>query len=197
MKSLRIACSITLILLLGGCFGGHPHPVSTYTPPPISQQPSDAPILHGDNLTVRVSGVNTEINEQVVVNEFGTITMPYIKEVKAEGLTPGVLAQNIEKAYLEGGYFTKLSVSIIPGQRDLYIRGEVRLPGRVPWSPGLTVVQAVSLAGGFTDYANRESVEVRRKEGVIVVNFKEAERDQSKDVAVLPRDDINVGRTLF
>jgi len=183
------------MLILTGCAHG-PRATTTYTRP-AEGQPSEAAIMHGDTLTVRITGVNTEINENQVVNEFGTITLPYIKEVKAEGFTPGVLAQTIEKAYLEGGYFTKLSVSITPGQRDLYIRGEVRLPGRLPWSPGLTVVQAVSLAGGFTDYANRQSVEVRRKDGMIVVNFKDAELDPTKDIPVFPRDDINVGRTLF
>ncbi len=158
---------------------------------------SDAAIRQGDSISVRISGINPEITQVEEVNEFGTIMLPYIKEVKAEGLTPGVLAKKIERAYIDGGYYTKLSVSIIPGPRDLYVRGEVRIPGRVPWVSGLTVVKAISLAGGFSDYANRADIEIRRRDTIIKLNYREAEKDPMKDIEVYPRDDIKVGRTIF
>ncbi|NUN93317.1 MAG: polysaccharide biosynthesis/export family protein [Verrucomicrobiae bacterium] len=190
-----------LVAFLCGC-------ASTKEPAPTRRNPdllkpggggvdSEAAIRQGDSISVRITGIVPEINQVEEVNEFGTITLPYIKEVKAEGLTPGVLAKKIERAYMDGGYFKKLSVSIIPGPRDLYVRGEVRIPGRVPWTPGLTVVKAISLAGGFSDYADKTNVEVRRRDNIIKVNYKDAEKDPLQDIEVYPRDDVKVGRTLF
>ena len=57
--------------------------------------------------------------------------------------------------------------------------------------------RAISLAGGFSDYADRSKVEIRRRDTIIPVNYKESEKDPSKDVEVYPRDEIKVGRTLF
>ncbi len=158
---------------------------------------SDAAIRQGDSISIRITGITPEINQVEEVNEFGTIMLPYIKDVKAEGLTPGVLSKKIERAYIDGGYYNKLSVSIMPGPRDLYVRGEVRMPGRIAWTTGLTVVKAISLAGGFSDYANRADIEIRRRDTVIKLNYREAEKDPLKDIEVYPRDDIKVGRTIF
>ncbi|MCC7518141.1 MAG: polysaccharide biosynthesis/export family protein [Verrucomicrobiae bacterium] len=195
---------IVAVLALGaGCFS-----TSTKGPAPTRRNPdllkpggtgvdSEAAIRQGDSISIRITGIVPEINQVEEVNEFGTVTLPYIKEIKAEGLTPGVLAKKIERAYIDGGYYTKLSVSVIPGPRDLYVRGEVRNPGRVPWTPGLTVVKVISLAGGFGDYADKTRVEIRRRDTIININYKEAEKDPLQDVEVYPRDDVKVGRTLF
>ncbi len=196
MTRLSFLAPILSVVVLVGCASTSSNSPQTKIPPP-NVGVSDAAIVPGDIIEVRITGINNPIDQQEVVNEFGTITMPYIKEVKAAGYTPGVLAQNIEKAYIDGGYYTKLSVSVIPGQREFYTRGEVRLAGRLPWTPGLTVVQAISLAGGFSDYANRSDIEIRRKDQVIKVDFKEAEKDPSKNVEIFPRDDISVKRALF
>jgi polysaccharide biosynthesis/export protein VpsN len=156
-------------------------------------------IRQGDLLTIRLSGITPPSEQQETVNEFGTISgLPFIKEVKAEGLTPGVLAKKIERSYLDGGYYNKISVSVTPGPRLVYVYGEVRIPGKeVLWSQGLTVVKAISLAGGFTDYADRTNLEIQRRDSIIRVNFKDAEHDPAKDVEVYPRDNIRVGRALF
>lgn len=193
---------VAVALSLCGCFttksaGPAPRRSNPDLLKPGGTVDSEAAIRQGDTISVRVTGVTPEINQVEEINEFGTITLPYIKDVKAEGLTPGVLARKIERAYIDGGYFTKLSVSVIPGPRDLYVRGEVRSPGRVPWTTGLTLVKAISLAGGFSDYADKTNVEIRRRDSLIKVNFKDAEKDPQLDVEVYPRDDVKVGRTIF
>ena len=162
MRKFFAMVGVSLALSLCGCF-------TTKATGPAPRRPdllkaggsgvdTEAAIRQGDSVSIRITGVSPEINQVEEVNEFGTITLPFIKEVKADGLTPGVLAKKIERTYIDGGYFNKLSVSVILGPRDLYVRGEVRAPGRVPWTPGLTVVKAVSLAGGFSDYADKTNV---------------------------------------
>ncbi len=204
MRSFFAMLGFAVALSLCGCFT-----TQSTGPAPTRRNPdllksggtgdvdSEASIRQGDTISLRITGISPEINQVEEVNEFGTITLPYIKEVKAEGLTPGVLAKKIERTYIDGGYYTKLSVSVIPGPRDLYVRGEVRSPGRVPWTSGLTVVKAISLAGGFSDYADKTNVEIRRRDNLLKVNYKEAEKDSNKDIEVYPRDDVKVGRTIF
>ena len=143
-------------LLLSGCGGGSSRPITNKTE--IEQQSSngktgavEATIYKGDSLYVKISGINPEINQQEEVNEFGTIMLPYIKEVRAEGLTPGILARKIERTYIDRGYYTKLSVSVTPGAREFYANGELRIPGKLLWSPGLTLTRAISLAGSFSE----------------------------------------------
>lgn len=204
MRSFVAMIGVAVALSLCGCFFNRSSgPAPTRRNPDLLKPggtgnvDSEAAIRQGDTISLRITGITPEINQVEEINEFGTMTLPYIKEVKAEGLTPGVLAKKIERAYIDGGYYTKLSVSIIPGPRDLYVRGEVRVPGRVPWTSGLTVVKAISLAGGFSDYADKTNVEIRRRDNIIKINYKEAEKDPNKDVEVYPRDDVKVGRTIF
>ena len=59
------------------------------------------------------------------------------------------------------------------------------------------MVKVVSLAGGFSDYADRTNIEIRRRDTIIKVNYKEAEKDSNQDIEVYPRDDVKVGRTIF
>lgn len=202
-KFLKFAfCIVCAAIFVVGCSGpsGQTNlpPASTTTTPGITPQAvDDAAIQKGDTLIVRITGITPEIQQPEEVNEFGMISLPFINNIKAEGLTPGVLQRKIERAYLDGGYYTKLSVSVTPGPRVLYVHGEVRMPGKVTWTSGLTVGKAISLAGGYTDYASRSHIEVTRKGTTFSVNLKAAEDDPSKDVPVYPRDDIKVNRSFL
>jgi polysaccharide biosynthesis/export protein VpsN len=170
----------------------------TVNPNPLASPMDQEAIQRGDTLTVRITGITPEIVQpELQVNEMGMISLPFINNVKAEGLTIGVLQKKIERAYLDGGYYTKLSVSVTPGLRVLYVHGEVKMPGKVIWTSGLTVGKAISLAGGYTDYAGRSHIEVTRKGSTFSVNLKAAEEDPSKDVPVYPRDDIKVNRSFL
>ena len=205
MKNIyRVFWFFGAVFLVAGCAGRAPSPVrksadlyKTDSTHAVGAVDTDAGICKGDSVTIRITGITPEISQQEEVNEFGMITLPYIKEVKAEGSTPGVLARKIERAYIDGGYYTRLSISVTPGPRELYVRGEVRGAGRISWTMGLTVMKAIALAGGFSDYANRSDIQIHRRDQVIKVNGKEAEKDPQKDIEVYPRDDIKVGRTLL
>jgi polysaccharide biosynthesis/export protein VpsN len=200
-KFLKFAASVLCAaIFLMGCSTSEPNRPVTSFPSSGGVSPQvvdDAAIQKGDTLIIRITGITPEIQQPEEVNEFGMISLPFINNVKAEGLTPGILQKKIERAYLDGGYYTKLSVSVTPGPRVLYVHGEVRMPGKVTWTSGLTVGKAISLAGGYTDYAGRSNIEVTRKGSTFSVNLKAAEDDPSKDVLVYPRDDIKVNRSFL
>jgi polysaccharide export outer membrane protein len=109
--------------------------------------------------------------------------------VQAAGLTPAQLAQAITtglKKYVTSPQVTVI-VTTINSQR-VYIIGEVIRPGAFPMLPGMTVVQALSSAGGFTQFAKTKSIFIRRME-----NGKEAKYQFNyKDVisGKRPEEDI-------
>ena len=89
------------------------------------------------------------------------------------------------------------------GERDLfYIRGEVTRPGPYQFESGLTILRAISYAGGFTQFANRKQVDILRSgtDGVqkkLTVNLKAIEEGKKQDLPLLPGDSVIVPRRIF
>lgn len=105
-----------------------------------------------------------ELTRQVPVRPDGKISLPLLNDVQAAGLTPTKLADEISdglKKYITDPQVTVI-VSAINSQR-VYILGEVTRAGAYPLLPGMTVLQALSSAGGFTEFANSKKIYVLRQ----------------------------------
>ncbi|HEX5425998.1 MAG TPA: polysaccharide biosynthesis/export family protein [Candidatus Acidoferrales bacterium] len=105
-----------------------------------------------------------ELTRQVPVRPDGKISLPLLNDVQAAGLTPTKLADEISdgrKQYITDPQVTVI-VSAIHSQR-VYILGEVTRAGAYPLLPGMTVLQALSSAGGFTEFANSKKIYVLRQ----------------------------------
>ncbi|MGA7960369.1 MAG: polysaccharide biosynthesis/export family protein, partial [Candidatus Acidiferrales bacterium] len=105
-------------------------------------------------------------------------SLPLLNDVQAAGLTPDQLATKVTeelKKYVTNPQVTVI-VTAINSQR-VYILGEVTRPGAFPLLPGMTVLQALSSAGGFTQFAKVKSIFVRRlqdgKESKYLFNYKD------------------------
>src|SRR6202789_2790815 len=95
-----------------------------------------------------------ELTRVVPVRPDGKISMPLLNDVQAAGLTPTQLAAELTtglKRFVADPQVTVI-VSQINSQR-VYILGEANRPGAFPLLPGMTVLQAISSAGGFTQFA--------------------------------------------
>ncbi len=94
------------------------------------------------------------------VSDRGTISYPFLGELKVIGLTPGKLESGITNM-LKGDYLInpKVSVDIIE-YRQFYVNGEVEDPGGFPFQPGVTVRKAISIAGGFKERASKEKINI-------------------------------------
>jgi len=106
-----------------------------------------------------------ELTRQVPVRPDGKISLPLLNDVQAAGLTPTKLADEIGdglKKYITDPQVTVI-VSAINSQR-VYILGEVTRAGAYPLLPGMTVLQALSSAGGFTEFANSKKIYVLRQD---------------------------------
>ena len=105
-----------------------------------------------------------ELTRVVPVRPDGKISMPLLNDVQAAGLTPMTLAANITtslKKFVSDPQVT-IVVTQINSQR-IYILGEVARPGAFPLLPGMTMLEGLSSAGGFTQFANTKKIYLLRK----------------------------------
>jgi polysaccharide export outer membrane protein len=119
-----------------------------------------------------------DVSRVVPVRPDGKISLPLLNDVQAAGLTPAQLATQLTenlKKYVTNPQVTVI-VTVINSQR-VYILGEVTRPGAFPLIPGMSVLQALSSAGGFTQFAKVKSIFVRRlengKEAKYPFNYRE------------------------
>ncbi len=115
---------------------------------------------------------DAELTETVPVRPDGKISMPLINDIQAAGLTPAELRDHITEALKK--YVTDPVVTVIVTQinsQRIYITGEVTHPGAFPLVPGMTILQALSSAGGFTNFANTKKIYMFRMENGKRVDF--------------------------
>jgi polysaccharide biosynthesis/export protein len=106
-----------------------------------------------------------ELTRVVPVRPDGRISLPLLNDIQAAGLTPGQLAAQITEGLKK--FVTNPQVTVIVTQinsQRVYILGEAARPGAYPLLPGMTVLQALSSAGGFNMFANMKKIYVLRQE---------------------------------
>jgi len=125
--------------------------------------------------------------------------MPHIGRIKASGLTQDELQLAIEKSYRDNEIYTRptITVSVPMQSRFVNVGGEVRMPQRVSYTTDLTVLSAISAAGGFTEFASQGKVRLLRGNTVTVIDIRRVRKDPSQDVRLQPGDSIEVVRSLF
>ena len=158
---------------------------------------SAAQLRPGDTLTITLSGIPDPGNHQVQVDESGKISLPFLGTLTAAGLSTGELSEAIRQSYLDRKFYTSISVSATVTERYVYIGGEVQRPGRIPWSPDLTLAKAVQSAGGFTLYAKESKVTLTRDRQAYDFDVRLAQRQPNEDPLLFPGDSIQVPRSAF
>jgi len=143
--------------VLGGC--------NTYKPAPKAfQQATIQPYAldSGDRLRITVFDQPSMTNSYTV-DQAGYIAFPLVGQVPARGRTLQQLSGQLASK-LRQGYLRDPDVTIdVDRYRSIFVMGEVGQPGQYAYVPGLTVQNAIAVAGGFTSRANQASVDVTRK----------------------------------
>src|SRR6266849_7572387 len=164
-----------LIFLFAACLCS---PASAQTP-----ELSSYKLGSGDMISVRVLGEDDLKRERVRLSDAGTLSFPVLGEIKVKGMTVGGLEEYITKG-LKGRYLLNPKVTVaIEEYRNFYVNGMVEKPGGYPFSPGLTVRKAISLAGGFRERASREKLNVIRDD-----DPSQTARRVDLNAAILPGD---------
>ena len=105
-----------------------------------------------------------ELSLSIIVRPDGMISLPLIGEVRADGRTPTELKEEIEERLKE--FKQEPIVSIIvreSNSKSIYITGEIARPGKYPLRSDTTITQAIALAGGFSQWADKDKIIVIRK----------------------------------
>lgn len=107
-----------------------------------------------------------ELNRQVLVQPDGSISFPLVGQIMAEGRTAGELEAEIGEQLERFIPQAVATVELLEVRGNkIFVMGEVLRPGEYQMSGPLTVVQAISLAGGFNQFAARDRIRVLRDEG--------------------------------
>ena len=108
---------------------------------------------------------NKELSSNYSVRPDGFISMPLIGEVHAAGKTPEQLGIEVQDLLAKGGYLRNPNVTVqvvAVNSRKYYINGEVNRTGAFPLVVPTTVLEALSQAGGFHDFANKKNIKILR-----------------------------------
>jgi polysaccharide export outer membrane protein len=144
----------------------------------------------GDKIKVTVFG-HEDLSGEFELDATGSVALPLIQAVPAGGLTPGELTKEIASR-LEPEYLRNPRVSVeVLTYRPFYIYGEVMRPGSYPYVNGMTVYNAIALAGGFSYRARTSTVRLRRAEG------DKSALDVPLETVVRPGDVIEVRERFF
>ncbi len=145
----------------------------------------------GDQVKIVVFGEG-DLSIESRLSDAGTISFPFIGEIKAKGLAVGELESMIAQK-LEGEYLVNPRVNVtITEYRKFFVYGEVNSPGGFTFEPGLSLEKAIALAGGFSTRASKKRVDVTREVHGIkeTISLVPAE-------SVLPGDIVNVRESFF
>jgi polysaccharide export outer membrane protein len=188
---------LALSLLAAGC-GGAPKKVDLPAPIEITTMGV------GDVFELHIVGED-KLPTSFTVARDGTADLPYIKRVKVEGLEPQQVAEVVRAKLIEDQILTDPSVSVSIKEynsKRIVVLGEVQKPGSLPLEPGMTLLRAISMAGGFNAMANKDKVIVRRKlEGgsvrAVTISVQDIMDNAVPDVPLQSGDSINVEQRVF
>lgn len=168
---------------------------------PFSAAVSRADLAVGDTVKITLRGVPADeqqkVNGDYRIGDSGTIRLPMIDSpVAARGLSGDQLARAAEKAYRDAGVYEKPAIELevktggeaSGDQTVVYLGGQVRKPGAVPFVKGMTLLQALKTAGDRNEFGGRNII-LTRKGKAKHLDFR---KQEDKNTAIEPGDVITV-----
>jgi len=173
---------------------------ATEVPPPATDDTTLGP---GDVFSVRVYGEDAMTGSHQVAPD-GTINFPLLGAIEVSGLEPTQVAKKIQTELRERDLLRNPHVSVYVeaySSKLVSVVGAVANPGTFPLEPGMTVVQAISMAGGFSSLADRDGTVVTRHVGDEIIRYRvpvaRVTKGQAEDIEVAAGDIIFVPERLF
>jgi polysaccharide export outer membrane protein len=174
------------VSVLAGC-----SPMASMQPLPPS---ASGPIAlgPGDELRINAYGLDS-FSSNYVVSDRGTISLPLIGELAAAGHTADEVERAIATSLAEKRILVNPVVNVQVNQyRPFFVVGEVKNPGEYPFRPGTSVLNAISMAGGYTFRARTSKVAITRRLGERSVTAT-----ASETAFIQPGDTIRVYESWF
>jgi polysaccharide export outer membrane protein len=196
-RELLVGATSLWVLTLG-C-GGSNENVRLNLPAPTEKSTAGA----GDVFIMEIVGEKDLPREYQVASD-GSVDLPYLHTVAVAGLEPQEIARLVRKLLIEKGILSDPSVVVQIKEynsRKVTILGQVAKPGTFPFTPGLTLIQALSQAGGLTGIANLDKVNLTRRTDsgsrTVVISIGTIMEGRSADIPLQSGDRIFVHERLF
>ena len=194
---------VALLALFGADVGMSQIVAGEAVPLTISEIPTEENEFEpGKALRITIKGVPAEekikIDEDYPVSKEGMVNLPYVGKINAAGKTTEQLARDIEKAYVDAKIFIDPTVearlSGHGGIPAIHIGGEVRRPGPIRFTEGMTLWKAIQAAGGSTEFGSLKRVKLYRDGKQIVYDMQQKE---NRSVTLKLKDTIEVPQRNF
>lgn len=144
------------------------------TAPATSAVDNDTYVLGADDVIIVRVWREQDLSGPHTIRPDGKITMPLIKEIQAAGLTPNKVADAITAALSKFINSPDVAVSVEEVRsRRYFVDGEINRPGAYPLATPTTIFEAITLAGGFREFANKKHIIVLRGDKRIKFNWNE------------------------
>lgn len=181
--TLPVLC-ITAVLLVSGVLPA----LAQEERPALKKKPAVDYLLGPGDLVKVVVWKNEELSDTYRVRPDGKFSMPLAGDILAEGSTTDVVSMQVEqklKLFIESPYVSTIVVEAASNR--VYVLGEVQKPGVYAIDGSLTVLQALALAGGFTEFASKDRMVLVRGSGEMQRNMPLS----YSDILKTPGDDQN------
>ncbi|MEZ4468544.1 MAG: polysaccharide biosynthesis/export family protein [bacterium] len=187
---------VLVVALLAGC-GPRVGPGSLPPVPDLAKVQAGAALGPGDVVEIRVYQ-EKELSGLYRLSSDGTFRFPLVGEVNAEGMSPGQLSE-VLVGKLRDGFLRDPQVSVLVKEfnsKKIFVLGMVAKPGTFPFEDEMTIVQAVTLAGGLTPLAEKNGIVLTRtvegQERKFVVPFEQIGLGRAPNVVLEPGDIVFV-----
>jgi polysaccharide biosynthesis/export protein VpsN len=191
-----------LCLLACMCFLGCKS--QTRPSPGVLEAPTDETTLGpGDRFRLQIVG-EPELPTDYQVGADGTVTLPFVQRLEVAGLEPNEVAALVRSQLVAGKVLSDPSVIVTVLEyrsKRVTVLGQVQKPGSFTLEPGMTLLQALSQAGGLTSLANVSRVNLTRtsqgKATTVVVNIEAIYEGNVEDIPLQPGDRVFVHERNF
>jgi len=184
LTQLLRAAHLPLLLLVGCATPGPFTWVNDYPDPPIVPEKGTV-LVPGDVITIRVYN-QPEMSTKTRVRNDGKVSMPFLNDVDAAGMTPVVLAKNLQTRLKEYVNSPVVTISLDePRLNAIPVTGEVTKPGVFALDPGAGVLAALASAGGLSAFATQDRIFVIRQlpaPARIRFSYKELQNGDHKSI---------------
>jgi polysaccharide export outer membrane protein len=157
----------------------------------------------GDVFRMEIVG-EKDLPEEYQVASDGTVDLPYLQRLQVAGLEPQEIARLVRQKLIEKKILTDPSVVVSVKEyasKKVTILGQVQKPGSFAYAQGLTLIQAISLAGGLNAIANKDRVNLTRRtktgSKTVVLSLDAITEGRSPDIPLQAGDQIYVHERIF
>lgn len=199
VRPLRAGITIAAICCGAPGCASAPEPIQPRLPAPVES----TTLGPGDVFQLKIVG-EADLPSEYQVASDGTVDFPYIHRMVVAGLEPQEVQELVREKLIRSEILTDPSVVVSVrqyGSKRVTLLGQVQKPGNIPLTAGMTLLEALSMSGGFTSIAKSDAVRITRttrdRTITVAVDVDAIINGRARDILLQAGDSIYVGERIF